>query len=528
MDGDEGRDVAAVLVRGTGIKLGANLGIKFLGVVFYILLLRFLSPEEAGNFLIATAVLGIAATFSSLGLSVAPYRFVPLYLGKGEKERARPFIMLLLRAILAISFAVSLAIFFFADQIAAYYGKPIADLLQVTAICSFLTINGAYMVSVLDSLKRFIDGAACLVVQSLGKVLFLLFAVYALQERTAYAAMLAFLGGLAISFVVLSWLFLRQVRRLPENGKAPRKGELAEAVKFSFPVYLSSTAESTAAWVDSLVLGFFWPSPVVAAYASVMVLARNISPLVASAVTNVQQTLLSEHHSRKSRYFAPIVKMGVKWTVYLGMPVLCAFLAFPSQVLAVMFPQYVSSAYLFYIIAPAFYLILLSNSSRNALFSSGRSDLLLRVALVLVFLNAALNVAFVPGFGMDGAAAATLISIVIGELLAIHYASHHTESPMGLRGMLGYVWKGTAACLVAAAASSVLLGGFAGGGLVQLGIAIAAMCLAYGILLVVFRAISQEEWEIAALAVRALPFGELPASAIQRLFAGKRGAMDGK
>ena len=515
MSDKEGRrEIAKMIAGGTIAKLAANGSAKLAGLIFYILLLRMLPPEDAGNYLIATAFLGVAATFSALGLNVAPYRFVQHYLAVGRAGEVRPFISLLLKASLVIGLVVSGLVYFLSGSIAQHYGKPIGGLLQIVAVCSFFSILFTFFSAVLDSLKRLYDSAFAYAFQYLSKLALFFIAAYFLSMRDAATAMLTFAACLFASALLSGGLLFRAMAALPSATGREKPGMLWEATKFGFPVYISASIEAVAAWIDAIIIGFFWQSSLVAAYSSVMVFGRNVVPFVVTAINGVQQTVLSENHEKNQNRFREIVSFGERWTVYLGLPVLAAFVAFPSQIVSSLFPSYTSSAHLFYIVSPAFFLVLLSNSSRNALFASGRSDLLLRVALVLLGLNVALNIALVPSMGTDGAAYAMLVSIVAGELLAIHYANSQSGSGQTFRSLVAQVWKGLLAATVSTIACALALQGFAWEGLLQLGMSIFSLCVIYGCLMLALGAVGRSEGELMLEIAEGIPYaGRLVAPA---------------
>lgn len=116
----------------------------------------------------------------------------------------------------------------------------------------------------------------------------------------------------------------------------------------------------------------------------------------------------------------------MKWCLALGLPVLVAFLAFPQQLMSIIFPKYVEYYWLIYILGPTFFTALISRPFADALAAVGRTDIFLKVSALILFPNIILNWLLIPMYGVLGAAIATGVSFVSAQALYIYYGKKIT------------------------------------------------------------------------------------------------------
>lgn len=479
--------VAKLIAKGSIASLMSTGGVKALGVVFYFALLRLLPPEEAGLFFIASAILGFAVLIPSFGIPASIGRFVPYYIGKGTKEKVKPTFLSLSALLLLTSVISSLLLILFSGEIASFYGAPIKNLVILIAVTVPFALFSPSFSCFLRGIKRFVGTAILDLSLYFFKLLFVLLLLFFVSKTGENAFLSISLSTILIALIGGAWSFI-ELRKFPSGSidKETFRGFLS----FGVPVYLAGFGNMICAWTDTLFLGFFLSVPVVAAYNAVMVIARNIGPLIAAPISSVVSPMLAHMHGKKSPLFKAIAINATKWNFYLGFPVLIVFLAFPYQIMNAIFPDYTSSAWLLYILAPTFFFILLSYPFRNAIAALGRTDIFLKVSIVIIVPNILLNYLLIPPFEMLGAATATAISFISAQCILIYYGRklanvwfHHD------------IWKGIASGLVMLAFIFVVkeLVTF---NLILLGITTVAAGAVYFSSLLLLKGLSKIDWEI--------------------------------
>ncbi|MDE1798707.1 MAG: oligosaccharide flippase family protein, partial [Candidatus Micrarchaeota archaeon] len=308
-------------------------------------------------------------------------------------------------------------LFVFSDAIANAYGQPIGPVMPYVAVLALLFMLFNFWASLLDSLKQFGTSAALQAIQQVFRV-GLTLAAFLWIGRTADIALGTYTLTLLLPTLWLVWHFWEWLGQLP--GKlAFSWGVLYESMRFGIPAYISSMADVISTYIDVLMVGSFLGLEAVAAYSAMVIFVRNIAPFVLSILSVVQQPLLVEFHARGSKLYDDLVREGSRWTMYFGVPLLGLFLLYSPAILGIATPKYVQSAGLIWFFAPMVLFVLLSNSSRAALFAHGRSGLLLLVSVTAIVLSVAFNWMLIPRFGLAGSAIASSLAIACGEALAL-------------------------------------------------------------------------------------------------------------
>jgi len=480
-------NVAKTLVSGSLFKVGAFVAIKGLSLVFYYLALRLLTPEEAGFFFVANAIFGFATTIPTVGIPAAVNRYVALFVGRREHAKIRPFFEKMFNISLFLSLALVALMILSAEQVSSFYSMPLTPLLWLTGIASAFFIITSVLLSYLDGRKFFFESAVVGVVQNTLKVGIAL-GLIIFVSSTAFSVMGAAVLGFGLSTILAYWIVKRDLNVM-KAGKADWE-QVKESMRFGIPYYLTHMAEMVATWTDTLFIGYFLTAPLVAAYAAVILIARNMAPLITGPIISVQATVLAESYGKKSRLFNAIAANGSKWMIYLGLPFAAGLVFYKDLVMETLFPVYADSSYLLLILLPAFFMVVVSGGARAALFAVGRSDLLMRVGLFLVIPNVVLNYLLIPGYGLAGAASATAVSVALAEALALHYGFKYAGARVHHNA-----WKSLAATALMCAVLFLLNWQLGNGLFVNLLIAGLGACV-YFTALVILGGLSELDWQL--------------------------------
>lgn len=494
LDG-EASELAHTMARGLFFKFGSLGVVKGLSLVYNLLILRYLSPVEAGLFFLANNAVSLLSQVMGLGLPMAVMRYAPLHAAKGENEKLKNLIWTLTIVSTLIAMLMAVVIIVFGNYIASFYDKPIGPVLPWVAVLSALFLLFNFWSNVLDSLKQFEHSAMVQALQQLFRV-GLTAAVLFLIGHALEWVFRAYFISLGLLIIYLGGYFWSWQSKLPGGLRIDLKAAW-ESIRFGLQVYLSGVADVIAANMDILLLGYFQPLEVVAAYSAIVIFVRNIAPFVIAPVGLVQQPLLVEQHTKQTDIFARMVREVSRLTLYLGVPLLAIFLIYSGPILHMVTPAYESSAGLVWYFIPMVLAALMSNSSRNALFASGHAKSLMAVSILILVLNFVLNITLIPIYGMVGSAMGTSLAVVAGEGLAIYLARKKLGAALHPD-----IWRA-----LAAGAAMVGLGyaglpgmgslmSWAGTGVVQLGVAIGISGIVYFLAMLIGGGLNAQDWEL--------------------------------
>lgn len=156
MDGEMDRETAAKLgAKGVVFNMGAAGISKFSGLLFYILLLRFVTPAEGGVYFIYLAVANLIGLLGAFGIADALARFIPFYEGGGQRAKVKPLVYTAFISFAFFSLIAGAAAFAARDWIAGSYSRGLAGILAVTVLSGIAIALGTLLNSALLGLKRF-------------------------------------------------------------------------------------------------------------------------------------------------------------------------------------------------------------------------------------------------------------------------------------------------------------------------------------------------------------------------------------
>ncbi|MCC7552639.1 oligosaccharide flippase family protein [Candidatus Micrarchaeota archaeon] len=420
---EEKLNIAQTVAKGGTINVISSSIAKILGILFYFLILRLLPEQEAGLYFIVFAIFGFAHTITSIGIPVSVNRFIPFYLGRNKDELVRPLIKKMGIYLSIMSILICFFLFVFSQNIADFYGEPaLNDFIMLAAITTPFMLFFNFFCGILRGIKRFFSYAAIYLFDHILKFAILTFMIF-FVSRTAFNAFLSITISLIISTIIAGIYVMIQYKKFP-NKNTIEIEETKGIFSYGIPMYISSLGSYLSGWTDTLTLGFYLTTPIVAAYNSIGLIARNIGPVISLPLSQIMQPMLANLYGKGSdskEYFEDLARYYGKWALILGLPVLIVFTILSYQLMHIVFPQYESYHWLLWIMGPTFFITLVAAPFRDALWAIGRSDIFMASSLIIVIPNLVLNIILIPIYGVLGAAVASSITYILAQSIFIYY-----------------------------------------------------------------------------------------------------------
>ncbi|MFH0927519.1 MAG: polysaccharide biosynthesis C-terminal domain-containing protein [Candidatus Micrarchaeota archaeon] len=398
---------------------------KMLGVAFTIIVLNYFATQESDLLFTANAFVNTISTLASLGLGLAAVKFFPGMIMRKEGGRIRTEILsaiVLMAIIMAALFGAAYVLPKVFPGLEFVDWSTLGGLVAVIFALSLLVLETAYITSVLNAFKQFFATSLVTAIIQVLRLLIVLALIYfglgkAFEMLSGYALTYTIVG------VYLAWVAWGKIKEIGGTAKLDF-WSLKRNIAFGLPIYLSSIIDSFLTQMDIILIAFFLGGNpgIVSGYTAVILIVRNIAPVIVSPLVNVQQPILAEEHDRGSPVFLKITREVSRWAFYLGLPTLLVFLAFDFAFMHLIAPAYAQNAYIMWLFAPFVIASLLSISFRNALMARGHVKTLLGISVMAVAINLALDWWLIPTAGIAGAAIGSSIAIVCAESTAIFMA----------------------------------------------------------------------------------------------------------
>ncbi len=447
---------------GTIAFVGGVVG-KVFGFALNVLLGRVLGPGGFGLYALGMSVMGLAQSVSSLGLSKGVVRFCATERGAGEKAGVKGTILAALGVSAASSVIAGTVLYVFSNMIAErFFDEPeLAWVLKVFAVAIpfsvLIGITGAFAQSFQRIEYQVAVGNVFRPLVSLA----LVGSAFALGFRLA-GAVYGFLASGVLSACLglyFSWkLFPEIFSALKPAYKTKR------LLFFSLQVLLSGFSYLLLNYTDRLMLGYFGEARDVGIYAAAGNMALLLTMILSALLPIASPITADLYRKGEIRALSSVFRTVTRWGFTLTLPVFLVFFFSSEGIMSVYGPGFVGGAAVLMILSVG-QLVNVGTGPVGMLFEmTGKQRVTLSMGLVLVGVNALLNLWLIPLFGATGAAVATAVSVTLIFTILLFLVYRMYEIHVYDRFFVRPVAAGGAAVLASAAfcrlSDLALFGGF--------------------------------------------------------------------
>ena len=298
-----------------------------------------------------------------------------------------------------------------------FHSPEMVYLLKITAFCfPFIALQKTAL-GTLNGLRKMNYFALLNIIQNvsvsvLSVVLVILFKMNVTGAVFGFVLPTIVMGPLALGFIkgffkVPSKLFNTVLRELSW---------------FGVYVVLANSAGIINTQIDSLLIGHFMDETEVGYYAVAVVLIQGII-LVPSAIQRVTTPAIASYHG-KNEYenIRKLIKKNLAKTFLITIFFSSVLAIFGKFLIVFLFTEEFLPAYtplLILLIGYTIYAPIVSIG--GALSSIGKVDVIFRISTLCALINIALNIIFIPKFGIIGAAIATSLSLSIAVVIDLAF-----------------------------------------------------------------------------------------------------------
>ena len=406
------------IAKGTGIVfIGTLMGMP-LAFVGRILLARFFTQAEYGMYSLAFVLLSIFVTISLFGLQDGAARQIAYYRGKNEPLKVKGIIFSSIQIVLITSVILSILLFFTSDVLSTkiFHNSALAASLTVFAFAiPFLALIRLFV----SIFRGFESVKESVYFQNiLRNVLFLAFLTPVILFGLPFIdAIYAFVASIIMTFIVFAFYVLKKtpwsLRDSKSNLLTTNSGA-KELFLFSVPLLGSYMLSAFMQWTDTLMLGYFKTSDIVGLYNAAVPLAYIIVTFLYSTHSILIPVVAKLYSQNMMREMKKNYQIITKWVLFAVLPLFFVFTLFPEVILGFFFgANYVNASVVLQILAICFFIHVVLGPSGATLLSMGKSRYILNTTIVGTVLNITLNATLIPIWGIEGAAVATALSLLI-------------------------------------------------------------------------------------------------------------------
>lgn len=392
---------------------------KALHYLFRLMVARFLGPGEYGVFSLAFSVFTVAMLFSTIGLPTATNRFVSKHLGRGDHKRVRGTIRATFEMSVPLSLLVGGGMFLLAPFLGtAVFQEP--GTVPVIRIFAVMVPLRTFLNNVLETFKAFkrMDYYAGVdhVLQSV--VLILLTGVLLYSGFGVIGAAAAWVLSSATAAAIGFYLLQGRLCSVFHGAGTRNHWEM---LVFALPLFGVGVSDVVSGHAANLLMG--WLPATTATDIGVYNAALPTSEIVGGfqIFGLILFPVITSHLARGEEKLArDITNVTMRWTVIAMLPVVTMLVLFARPVLRLVFgPAYIAGATALTIMAVGTFFHVLVNPITLHLPARDKTMWMLLNNLATAVVNIGLTYLFIPLFGIEGAAIAVSLSLILGAALPV-------------------------------------------------------------------------------------------------------------
>ena len=384
------------------------------GFIFFfnLVLMKYSSVQDFGLFSIYITFLALGQTFSDMGINQGIVKYYSLYKNQNP-ERANSFLNFgfKIKLVLAFSFTLLYLLLVYPTAIYVYSDTHITPLF-IAAIGVFGGSLIEFIHFVFQAKQDYKKLAIVKILEGFLKLATLLF-LFILKEFTITKTFWIYTIVPVIVFLVACTMYR------PVKLTYDKKDIFMELYGFSKWLFLSIVATMIMGRIDVLMLSFFDVND----FAGIAIYSAGLRlsiPLLLATVSMVALFFPKAMEIKNKTEAKAFIFSTLKLT--LPLTIGCIFYSvLVKYFVPVIFPNYVESLPIFYVLFFAYILILIGNPITTIILAINQQKKAVMIHIIQLFINILANVILYHYFSAIGIAYGTLLTFAVGAALSAYY-----------------------------------------------------------------------------------------------------------
>lgn len=414
---DQNNDIVAI-AKGGGIATLGSICRVFLNFVIRLVLTRTMSLESVGLYFLGMTVMEFSKTFATIGLDNGLLKFASIAHGKNDIRQMKGYVMTAFKIAIPGAILFSITLFFLSGIISVrlLHNPDMSKVIRILAVTIPVTITTTICIFSIQACKQikyrvYVQDLADPLIRIVALVAFVFMGYQLMGALTAYI----------ISVVLSSFLglyFLNKKLPFTTEGQITRS-QVSEFLRFSITQTSTKVINILMNTLNIFMISFFLVISDVGVYnvASRLVVIGTIFLFSFNQILNpmISDLANSSDYKRIEKNYQTVTKLI---TVF-SLPVYLVMIMFPRESLMIFGEGYTAGVNCLIILAVGQIVNSLTGSVGVILNMSGKHVLSLYTSIGTLALNIILNLFLIPRYGISGAAIATLISVVLANLIRL-------------------------------------------------------------------------------------------------------------
>lgn len=389
---------------------------------FNVVVARILGAEGAGLYFLALAITTISSVVGRVGLDNALLRFIATRASHEDWEGVKGVHALGIRIVILASGALAVAMFLTAPWISSgVFNKP--ELSEPLRWMSLSILPFSLLNLQAESFKGLNHVSAAMAVQSIGVPLTGLMLIVPLAHLAGVLGV-ATTYALSTSLVAIVSLFAWRRATVPYGAIAGRFSfkELWNSCRPLWGVSILNGA--ILPWMPLFLLGVWATSEDVGIYGAALRVSMLVSFFLVSINNIVAPKFASLFVRGDIETLGIVARRSAILLMLFASPLLLLMLLAGDKIMGLYGPNFSEGSIVLAILAIGQMVNAFCGPAGNLLTMTGYEHKLRNSTLVALVVLAVVSILMIPLYGMEGAAVATAMSVIVNNLSAVFYVRH--------------------------------------------------------------------------------------------------------
>lgn len=409
------------LIKGGGISFL----LKGMGMIIGYLVMIFITNKYGANgygeYTLLLTVLGIVMVFSKFGMDISIVRVLAeIKLTSNKRDIIKVLIRILIISI-TIGGIVTVFLLMIPDKIVKVVFKDNLSVWNLKQL-SYLVIPSTLILLIAGYFQAYKKTTPFILFNAILINIFLLLILF-FFELIDFDKKPIFLYSVAVylTFFIAVITFLLDVykREYSENQRELKKYKTPEILNLSFPMLLAGSFVLFINWSDIIMLSFFFEEKHIGIYNASQRLA-DISGIALFAVNAIATPKFAEFFSRRDMNgLERTVVKSTKLILIISLPIILILVVFPKTILRINGAEFVSGYLALIFLCVGKFFNSIAGSVGYILQMTNNQKIFRNVMVFAALLNVMLNFLLIPKFNYNGAALASMITVITWNVILI-------------------------------------------------------------------------------------------------------------
>lgn len=299
-----------------------------------------------------------------------------------------------------------------------FLNKDISELIKLVSVLilsNALTVVMSTFFQGLGKIKTF-----AIISFVLNSTIFLLLILFSNTVNTIYGLIVMAIISSIVSFIIVAIILLVTFLKLKiDKEKKTNKYSLKEILKISSPMLMTSSFLMVIYWSDVIMLGIYKSEADVGVYHVVQKLTTSTNFVLASVITVFAPKVTKLYVKNDIQRLAVLANQATKIIFFVSLPILVGLLSFSNFIMGLFGDEFILGVPALILLTIAQFVNVSTGAVGELLNMTNYQKTKQKIVMTAAVVNIILNYILIPIYSINGAAIATMISIIFWNIAMV-------------------------------------------------------------------------------------------------------------